>query len=59
MKTTMKVLKGLAVIAVLALSLISTGGDAYANGKPAPAPTAPATTNTLGISWESLGISWE
>ena len=67
-KTKMKVMKGLAVTAVLALSLIATGGDAYAKSNkkaPAPAPApkaqkapAPAPAPTAkGISWE--GISWD
>lgn len=61
-KIWMTVIEAVAVTAILALSLIATGGDAYARSSqraPAPAPApAPATAVApLGISWE--GISWE
>ncbi len=55
----MKVIKGLAFSAILALSLMATTGSAYATSPKASTPiVAPA-----GVTWEgsftALGVTWE
>lgn len=51
----MKVIKGLAFSAILALSLMATTGSAYA--------TSPKTSTPAGVTWEgsptALGVTWE
>ena len=64
MKNIVKVIKGLAFTAVLALSLMATSGSAAAKtDKPTTLVLAPIV-NTTGVTWEgsgftALGVTWE
>jgi len=60
----MRVIKGVAFSALLALSLVATTGQAFAaQTKGADGSgivtNGPGTGNGKGITWESAGITWE
>ena len=57
MKNTMRVIKGLAFSAILALSVIAASGSALADSP--KLTTGTGTVAPTGVTWESLGVTWE
>lgn len=67
MKNTMRIVTGLAFAATLGLSLVASGGDAYAQVKSGGGQSSNDTDGTITFTppsltptvFETLGITWE
>lgn len=64
MKNTVRVIKGLTVTAVLALSLMATSGSAAAKTDKWTSTTLQPVVDATGVTWDAgsysvLGVTWE